>query len=515
MVKASKVLVMLLGLLGGPLAGASERLAVDVYSALGEPLLATLVLPSDGPTAPVSLELQGALPSLVAEADQATPRRLRLRSEGAIDAPIVQGVVRVGQGGTLTRYPFTLFLDQPASRLELTVAPGTTLWRLADQWSGPPGSTRPQRMAALFYRNPKAFLAGDPDRLLAGARLQLPPPAAVLEGPSLPSKPRLEVRPPAPRAANAEPLAAALEEERAALAAALARAEADRVAFEAASAAQAAQLEALRAQLERQQQALVAMQRAADIMGAEGGEPERKAGATDALPLALLAGATLAGLAGLAGLGAMLRRRRQGAQNGGGASSPEPAPALATAPAPGSPGKEAPALSSGLRAYEPSALVQRFGAQSLLSQRDWSPVLDQVEMALAYGRLAEAEAALSAALEEDPHSVALRLQSLALAVEQGDRPRFEQEAASLARGADAALAAKLQELEERLPPPSRPLEAPTLAASFVLETPGEEKGALVAAPDDAPLSLGAGLALAPEGEGLDGFAPEDGAGARD
>jgi pilus assembly protein FimV len=281
------------------------------------------------------------------------------------------------------------------------------------------------------------------------------------------------------------------------------------VAFEAASAAQAAQLEALRAQLERQQQALVAMQRAAEIMGMDGGEPERKAGATDALPLALLAGATLAGLAGLAGLGTMLRRRRQGAQNGGGASSPEPAPA------PGSPVKEAPALSSGLRAYEPSALVQRFGAQSLLSQRDWSPVLDQVEMALAYGRLAEAEAALSAALEEDPHSVALRLQSLALAVEQGDRPRFEQEAASLARGADAALAAKLQELEERLPPPSRPLEAPTLAASFVLETPGEEKGARVAAPDDAPLSLGAGLALAPEGEGLDGFAPEDGAGARD
>jgi hypothetical protein len=508
-VKASKVLVMLLGLLGGPLAGASERLAVDVYSALGEPLLATLVLPSDGPTAPVSLELQGALPLLVAEADEATPRRLRLRSEGAIDAPIVQGVVRVGQGGTLARYPFTLFLDQPASRLELTVAPGTTLWRLAEQWPGPPGSTQPQRMAALFYRNPKAFLAGDPDRLLAGARLQLPPAAAVLEGPSLPSKPRLEVRPPAPRAANAEPLAAALEEERAALAAALARAEADRVAFEAASAAQAAQLEALRAQLERQQQALVAMQRAAEIMGMDGGEPERKAGATDALPLALLAGATLAGLAGLAGLGTMLRRRRQGAQNGGGASSPEPAPA------PGSPVKEAPALSSGLRAYEPSALVQRFGAQSLLSQRDWSPVLDQVEMALAYGRLAEAEAALSAALEEDPHSVALRLQSLALAVEQGDRPRFEQEAASLARGADAALAAKLQELEERLPPPSRPLEAPTLAASFVLETPGEEKGARVAAPDDAPLSLGAGLALAPEGEGLEGFAPEDGAGARD
>ena len=497
MVKASKVLVMLLGLLGGPLAGASERLAVDVYSALGEPLLATLVLPSDGPTAPVSLELQGALPLLVAEADEAAPRRLRLRSEGAIDAPIVQGVVRVGQGGTLARYPFTLFLDQPASRLELTVVPGTTLWRLAEQWPGPPGSTQPQRMAALFYRNPKAFLAGDPDRLLAGARLQLPPAAAVLEGPSLPSKPRLEVRPPAPRAANAEPLAAALEEERAALAAALARAEADRVAFEAASAAQAAQLEALKAQLERQQQALVAMQRAAEIMGMEGGEPERKAGATDALPLALLAGATLAGLAGLAGLGTMLRRRRQGAQNGV------------------SPVKEAPALSSGLRAYEPSALVQRFGAQSLLSQRDWSPVLDQVEMALAYGRLAEAEAALSAALEEDPHSVALRLQSLALAVEQGDRPRFEQEAASLARGADAALAAKLQELEERLPPPSRPLEAPTLAASFVLETPGEEKGARVAAPDDAPLSLGAGLALAPEGEGLDGFAPEDGAGARD
>ena len=149
-------------------------------------------------------------------------------------------------------------------------------------------------------------------------------------------------------------------------------------------------------------------------------------------------------------------------------------------------------------------------------------MLDRVEMALAYGRLAEAEATLGAALEEDPHSVALRLQSLALAVEQGDRSRFEQEAASLARGADAALATKLGELAERLPSPAFGPEAPTLDASFVLETPNSERGSLASeepwngtlAEEEVrvPPPLGAGLALAPEGEGLDSptSPPEDG-----
>lgn len=466
MVERSKVLVLLLGLLGGPLAGASERLAVDVLSALEEPLLATLTLPPESPSAPLSLELQGALPLIVAEADEAREGLVYLRSKASIDAPIVQGTLRVGQGAEAQRYPFILFLDEPSSRPGLSVAPGTTLWRLADQWAGPPGSTRRQRVAALFYRNPEAFAEGDPDRLLAGATLRLPSPKAVLEGPPLTERPRLEVRPPAPSTTPSRPdaLQIALEEERSALAAALARAEADRRAWEAESAAQAAQLAALTAQLERQQQALEAMQRAAELSRVEALAPEGRESVTPAPALGLLAGAALAGLAGLAGLGAMLRRRRQEGQ----------------APAPPSPGPAAPA--PGLRVYEPSALVQRFGAQSLLSQRDWTPVLDQVEMALAYGRLGEAEAALRAALEDDPHSVALRLQSLALAVEQGDRPRFEQEAASLARGADAALLAQLEALAERLPPPSRAPEAP--------------------GPDAAVQSPDAGLTLALEGEGL-------------
>jgi Tfp pilus assembly protein FimV len=500
----AKGLVLLLWVFGGSPTGASERLAVEVLSALGEPLIATLALPADAPTAPLSLEFQGASTSIAVESDPATPRRVFLRSEGALHAPIVQGVLRVGQGTQAQGYAFTLLLDQRTAPAALTVPAGATLWRLANQWPGPPGSTQAQRVAALFHRNPEAFAAGDPNRLLAGAELQLPSADAVLRGPGLASKPRLEVRPPAPQAVPRVPdsLQAELEEERAALAAALARAEADRQAWEAERAAQAAQLAALKAELARQQQALEAMQQAS--------APPPLVGSSWDGRLGLLVGAALAGLAGLAGLGGLMLRRREPP-----AEQAAPSTMVAAASEVGT------ASASGLRTYEPSALVQRFGAQSLLSQRDWSAVLDQVEMALAYGRLEEAETTLGAALEEDPHSVALRLQSLALAVEQGDRSRFELEAASLARGADAALAAKLGELAERLPPPAPGPEVPTLDASFVLETPGDDGTPL--APEAAwtvepardegseTAPLGAGLALAPEGEGLDSttLPPED------
>ena len=356
-------------------------------------------------------------------------------------------------------------------------------------------------MAALFHRNPQAFAAGDPNRLLAGAELQLPSAEAVLKGPGLTSKPRLEVRPPSPQAAPRapDPLQIELEEERAALAAALARAEADRQAWEAERATQAAQLAALKVELARQQQALEAMLQASATPPPPGSPWDGRLG--------LLVGAALAGLAGLAGLGGLMLRRRESP------AEPSTAVAAVSEAAP----EAVPEAVPGLRAYEPSPLVQRFGAQSLLSQRDWSAVLDQVEMALAYGRLEEAEATLGAALEEEPHSVALRLQSLALAVERGDRSRFELEAASLARGADASLAAKLGELAERLPPPVPGPEVPTLDASFVLETPGgdgtalapEEPWTVEPARDEDPglAPLGAGLALAPEGEGLDSPMP--------
>lgn len=493
--KGFKVLGALLWLCGGGAAGASERLAVEVLSALGEPLLATLTLPLDAPSSPLGLELQGSSSSLVAEADGTTPGRIVLRSDGAMDAPIVQGVLRVGPGADAQRYRFTLFLDAPTSPAALTVSPGATLWRLAKQWAGPPGSTRAQRVAALFYRNPQAFLAGDPNRLLAGVELQLPSAKAVFEGPGLPSAPRLEVRPPGPGSAPADPnpLLAELQEERAALAAALARAEADRRAWEAAREAQAAQLAALTAQLERQQRALEAMQQTPEITIAAHGPSEGYLG--------LLVGAALAGLAGLAGLGSLLHRRRAGPSEQAAPAPVSPAAAsegVSEAVPEAVPQANAP-LGPGLRVYEPSALVQRFGAQSLLSQRDWRPVLDQVEIALAYGRLEEAEAALGAALEEDPHSVALRLQSLALAVERGDRSRFEHEAVSLARGADATLAAKLEELAERLPPPSRGPATPAVSASYVLETPGP-----VPTAEPSPSSLGVGLSLALEEEGSRG-----------
>ena len=497
MVTRAKGLVLLLGLFGGIPAGASERLAVDVLSALGEPLLATLALPTNAPTSPLSLELQGAFVSIAAQSDPATPHRVFLRSETALHAPIVQGLLRVGQGVEAEGYPFTLFLDQRTAPATLTVPAGATLWRLANQWPGPSGSTQAQRVAALFHRNPQAFAAGDPNRLLAGAELQLPSAEAVLKGPGLTSKPRLEVRPPSPQAAPRapDPLQIELEEERAALAAALARAEADRQAWEAERATQAAQLAALKVELARQQQALEAMLQASATPPPPGSPWDGRLG--------LLVGAALAGLAGLAGLGGLMLRRRE--------SPAEPSTPVAAVP------EAVPEAVAGLRAYEPSPLVQRFGAQSLLSQRDWSAVLDQVEMALAYGRLEEAEATLGAALEEDPHSVALRLQSLALAVERGDRSRFELEAASLARGADASLAAKLGELAERLPPPVPGPEVPTLDASFVLETPGgdgtalapEEPWTVEPARDEDPglAPLGAGLALAPEGEGLDSPMP--------
>ena len=496
----AKGLVLLLGLFGGIPAGASERLVVEVLSALGEPLLATLALPTDAPTSPLSLELQGAFVSIAAQSDPATPHRVFLRSETALHAPIVQGVLRVGPGVGAQGYPFTLFLDQSTAPVALTVPAGATLWRLANQWPGPPGSTQAQRVAALFHRNPQAFAAGDPNRLLAGAELQLPSAEAVLEGPGLASKPRLEVRPPAPQAAprGPDPLQAELEEERAALAAALARAEADRQAWEAERAAQAAQLAALKAELARQQQALEAMQQASAAPPPLGSPWDGRLG--------LLVGAALAGLAGLAGLGGLMLRRRE-----------PPAEQAAPSTTVAAVSKAASEAVPGLRAYEPSPLVQRFGAQSLLSQRDWSAVLDRVERALAYGRLEEAEATLGVALEEDPHSVALRLQSLALAVEQGDRSRFEREAASLARGADSALATKLGELAERLPPPAPGPEVPTLDASFVLETPGgdgtplapEEPWSVEPAQDGGPGTalLAAGLALAPEGEGLDSTTP--------
>lgn len=451
MVTRVRGLVLLLWLFGGVPAGASERLAVEVLSALGEPLLATLALPSDAPTAPLNLELQGAPASPVAQSDPARPRRVFLRSESALHAPIVQGVLQVGQGAKAQGYPLTLFLDQ---------------------------RTAP--------------------KVLARAEHRLPSSEAVLKGPGLASKSRLEVRPPAPRAAPMvpSPLQAEHEKERAALAAALARAEAGH-------AAQAAQLAALRAQLARQQRALEAMQQASvpspPLESPWGGRQ------------GVLVGAALAGLAGLAGLGGLLLRRRE--------APVEPvAPSTAADAIP----EARPNSGPGLRPYEPSAIVQRFGAQSLLSQRDWSAVLDQAEMALAYGRLDEAEATLSAALEEDPHSVALRLQSLALAVEQGDRSRFDLEAASLARGADAALAAKLRELAERLPPLTLGPEAPTLDASIALETPGSGRGSLALEAawnvelaeegDRVPPPLGTGLAFAPEGEGLGSgsLPPQDG-----
>ena len=503
----AKGLVLLLGLFGGISAEASERLVVEVLSALGEPLLATLALPTEAPTSPLSLELQGAFVSIAAQSDPTTPHRVFLRSETALHAPIVQGVLRVGAQG----YPFTLFLDQRTAPVALTVPAGAALWRLANQWPGPPGSTQAQRMAALFHRNPQAFAAGDPNRLLAGAELQLPSAKAVLEGPGLTSKPRLEVRPPASQAAprGPDPFQAELEEERAALAAALARAEADRQAWEAERAAQATQLAALKAELARQQQALEAMQQASATPPPPGSPWDGRIG--------LLVGAALAGLAGLAGLGGLsLRRREPPAEQ----AAPFTTVAAVSKAASEAASEGVPEAVPGLRAYEPSPLVQRFGAQSLLSQRDWSAVLDRVEMALAYGRLEEAEATLGAALEEDPHSVALRLQSLALAVEQGDRSRFEREAASLARGADSALAAKLGELAERLPPPAPGPEVPTLDARFVLETPGgggtplapEEPWSVEPAQDGGPGTalLAAGLALAPEGEGLDSTTPPPG-----
>ena len=361
MVTRSTRLLLRLWLLGGIPAGASEPLPVHVLSALGEPLLATLSLPSDGPTAPLSFELRGAEGSIAARTDPATPYRVYLHSDSALDAPIIQGTLRAGQGAKARRYPLTLFLDQ---RISPEVGP-------------------------------------------KGGRLN--------------PKPKLEARAPEPPAKiSPDPLHAELKAGQAALAAARAQAEADRQAWEAERAAQTAQLAGLRAELARQRQALeAARQSSASQLSLE---------SASAGGLAPLLGAALIGAAGLAGLGSLLRRRQ------------EPPREQATSSPLAEPGAE---TVSSVRAYEPSAVVQRFGHQSLGRPR-----------------------ACSAARDE------------------GEGAGFAQEASSQAWEADAAPAAKARAFAE----PSLPLalcpEDPTFDASFVLHTPGT------------------GLALAPEGDTL-------------
>lgn len=297
MVTRSKRLVLLFWLLGGIPADASEPLPVHVLSALGEPLLATLSLPSDGPTAPLSFERQGAEGSIAARTDPATPYRVYLHSDSALDAPIIQGMLRAGQGAKARRYPLTLFLDQ---RISPEVGP-------------------------------------------KGGRLN--------------PKPKLEARAPEPPAKiSPDPIHAELKAGQAALAAARAQAEADRQAWEAERAAQAAQLAGLRVELARQRQALEAARRSsASQLSLE---------SASAGGLAPLLGAALIGAAGLAGLGSLLRRRQ------------EPLREQATSSPLAEPGAE---TVSSVRVYEPSAVVQRFGPQSLGRPRACSAGRDEGE----------------------------------------------------------------------------------------------------------------------------------------
>ena len=463
---------------------AEERAAVEAQSFLGEPLSAWLTPPSGfSPRGQVEVESSSDLSLTVTPPADPSEVRLHLTSADPLVEPVVQGTLRWRDEAGEGAIPFVLLLDPPVAQTLLPVPPGATLWRLAAEWAGPPGSTQAQRMRALQAANPEAFLDGDPNRLRADAVLRLPtqglagtplrpaealprvpsaPPAATA-APEAPVGPRLEVSPP-----NGDERLGA---ERAALAAALARAEADRQAAETAQAEQAAELAQLREQLAQQREALARLQaqlerfQAAQAAIAHAPAAKKAPGASPSAEAwsRLLEQVALgfSALAVLLGAGLLWWRPR----------------AAAAAPAPAVPVVEdakAPKEGDGGQPYVPSALVERYGAQSLLSQRDWQACLDQVEIAIAYGRLEEAEALLTAAREEDPHAVPLRLKVLELAVERQNRSEFDAVAPALLRGADSALKRQIEALEARLPPAA--VQADT-ASSLRLAPRASEVGA--------------------------------------
>lgn len=481
---------MVLGAVLASVSWAEERATVEVESFLGEPLSAWLRPPSGvSPRGQVEVDSSSALALTVASPAGSSEVRLHLTSAHPLVEPVVQGTLRWRDEAGEGAMPFVLFLDPPGAQTRLPVPPGATLWRLAAEWPGPPGSTQAERMRALQAANPEAFLDGDPNRLRADAVLRLPtqglagtpprqgealprvpsaPPEAT-EAPEAPAVPHLEVSPPS----GDERLGA----ERAALAAALARAEADRAAAETAQAEQAAELAQLREQLAQQREALARLQaqlerfQAAQAVLAQAPTREK---ASEPRPGAeawsrILEQAAL-GLSALAVLlGAGLLWRREG--------SPAPAPAPASTPTvPGDLNTAAPKEGDGSQAYVPSALVQRYGAQSLLSQRDWQACLDQVEMAIAYGHLEEAEALLTAAREEDPHAVPLRVKVLELAVERQNRSEFDAVAPALLRGADPALKRQIEALEARLPAAAQADTASSLRLAPRAPEAGAEHG---------------------------------------
>lgn len=460
---------------------AGEAEALEVESFLGEPLSAWLTPPMPPPAlAQFEVESPSAPALKVAQAGEAGAPRLHLTSEHPLLEPVVQGTIRWRDPAGEGAMPFVLFLDPPEGQRLLPVPPGATLWRLAAQWPGPPGSTQAERMNALLAANPGAFLDGDPNRLRADAVLRLPPdlgvdtPARPLAAPpaapaqvsdqTAPSPdlegPRLEVSPPS----GDDPLAA----ERTALAGALARAEADRQAAETAQAEQAAELAQLRAQLAEQREALARLQAQLERFQAERAlavkvpAAQKPSGPRPGSEVwsQILEQAAL-GLSALALLlGAGLLWRGQGRGEGGVPRALEPesdrqldSPLTEPATPVATPEEEVG------QPYVPSTLVQRYGAQSLLSQRDWQACLDQVERAIAYGRLDEAEALLTAAREEDPHAVPLRLKVLELAVERQNRSEFEAVAPALLRGADPALKGQIEALAQRLPPAAPDVDA--------------------------------------------------------
>ena len=297
MVTRAKRLLLRLWLLGGIPAGASEPLPVHVLSALGEPLLATLSLPSDGPTAPLSFELRGAEGSIAARTDPATPYRVYLHSDSALDAPIIQGTLRAGQGAKARRYPLTLFLDQ----------------RISPEVGPKGGRLNPKPKLEARAPEPPAKISPDPlhAELKAGAGCPCGcPGSSRSRSPGLGSGARSPSR------------SACGSKGRACASAAGSRGRASVVSLPAES----------RVRLGR--------------------------------GLAPLLGAALIGAAGLAGLGSLLRRRQ------------EPPREQATSSPWAEPGAE---TVSSVRAYEPSAVVQRFGHQSLGRPRACSAARDEGE----------------------------------------------------------------------------------------------------------------------------------------
>ncbi|MGL6070378.1 FimV/HubP family polar landmark protein [Craterilacuibacter sp.] len=196
---------------------------IQVRSSLGEALQANIALSGmdadEADKLRVSLASPGAFRDLnvdyapvlgslrFAVVRQGGKPYIRVMSSQAIHDPYLRFVIeaRTPTGRSLREYtvlldPADYALRQPALEQDLPVvakratraaspvqplragsveiAPGQTLMSLARR-ARPPQASLSQTMAAIFKANPHAFIAGNPERMLAGARVAIPGAARI------------------------------------------------------------------------------------------------------------------------------------------------------------------------------------------------------------------------------------------------------------------------------------------------------------------------------------------------